>query len=639
MSLAAVPKQTEPGLSADLSQAGTARLPDAVTDADALDLLFCYQRIANPALRRTALSCVQTLAAHEGVRDRTPKPATRRATQRPLDVLKFGSSVLRTPADAPEAVTEIYRAVRQGRRVLAVVSAFDGVTDRLIGDAQAFGCAHDNVHLPRYVALGEETSAALLALACDRAGLTVAALSPAEIGILAEGDRETAKPTGLDAAVIERAFETNDVVVVPGFTARDRDGNVVLLGRGGSDLTAVFLGAELGADRVRLVKDVDGVYDRDPKSNHEALRFAALTWSAARDVAGKLVQARALDMAEDRGVAIEIAALGREDATAIGPNGQPPVSAPSVKRAASRAPLRVAVAGCGVVGGGIVDRLRRRADAFEITGVLVRDPMKLRDIDAAGLMVTEPEALLEWEPEVVVDVLSCAKTGAWLSQAALDAGVSVVSANKQAVISAHARLAAAAQRTGARLYCSASVGGGAPLIETVRAARKSGPIARLDGVLNGTVNFLLGRLAAGERFADALKAAQAAGLAEEDPSADLDGRDAAAKLRILALEAFDELVGAVDVDRAVLDDKVIQCAASQPLKQVSRLSWENGRLKAQVVFAPDPQFAGLDADRNRLRVVGMDGRVFTAQGRGAGRWPTTESVLSDLLDFRAARAS
>jgi homoserine dehydrogenase len=213
----------------------------------------------------------------------------------------------------------------------------------------------------------------------------------------------------------------------------------------------------------------------------------------------------------------------------------------------------------------------------------------------------------------------------------------VVSANKQAVIMAHPRLADAARRSGATLAASACVGGGAPLIETVRLARAAGPIARLDGVLNGTVNFLLARLHAGDAFDDALRAAQAAGLAEEDPSADLDGRDAAAKLRILALEAFDESIAEADVERAVLDDRIIRLAANEPLKQVSRLGWENGRLKAQVAFAPDAAFAACDADRNHLRVVGIDGRVHSAKGRGAGRWPTAESVLSDLLDLHARR--
>ena len=95
MTLAAVPKQPDPGLSEDLSQSGTSRLPDAVTDAETLDLLFSFQRIGNPALRRTALSCVSTLAAHDGGREPAPKPATRRVHRRPLDVLKFGSSVLK----------------------------------------------------------------------------------------------------------------------------------------------------------------------------------------------------------------------------------------------------------------------------------------------------------------------------------------------------------------------------------------------------------------------------------------------------------------------------------------------------------------------------------------------------------------
>jgi homoserine dehydrogenase len=633
MTLAAVPKQPDPALLQDPSQDGTLRLPDAAHDPESLDLLFSFRRIANPALRRTALSCVQTLATHEADRAKAPRPASVRTPARPLEVLKFGSSVLRSPADAPEAVTEIYRAVRKGRRVLAVVSAFDGVTDRLLQDAETFGCGHDNIHLPRYVALGEETSAALLAMACDRAGLGVTALSPTQIGILAEGEREAATPVALDTQSIEQAFETCDVVVVPGFTARDADGGVVLLGRGGSDLTAVFLAAELGADRVRLVKDVDGVYDRDPKSNREALRFGAVSWSEAHKVAGKLIQARALSLAEARGLNVEIGAVGREDATLIGPT-----SGPAAKRGTRAAPLRVAVAGCGVVGAGVIERLKRRPDAFELVGVLVRDLKKPRDVDVAGLLTPDPDALLAGKPEVIVDALSCAKTGARLSEAALSAGVHVVSANKQAVIAAHKRLTAVAERSGARLAYSASVGGGAPLIETVRVARNNGPVARVEGVLNGTVNFLLGRLAAGQSFEEALKAARLAGLAEEDPSADLDGRDAAAKLRILALEAFGEEIAEDEVERAALNDDVIAAAARAPLKQISRLSYENGRLRARIVFAADQGFAVADADRNIVRATGLDGRVFTAKGRGAGRWPTTESVLSDLLDLRAAMA-
>jgi homoserine dehydrogenase len=632
MSLAAVPKQTAP-FSFDDAPASAA--PNGLfalnPDPESEDLLHSFRRIANPALRRTALSCVQTLASHEPSLAASARRSLSRAQARPLVVLKFGSSVLRSPADAPEAVTEIYRAVREGRRVIAVVSAFEGVTDRLLADARALGCGHDNLHLPRYVAMGEETSAALLALACDRAGLSVTALAPGQIGITAQGDRECAEPVGFDPSLIEAAFQGHDVVIVPGFTAHDSKGNVVLLGRGGSDLTAVYLGAELHAERVRLVKDVDGVYDRDPKTSGEALRFGAISWGAARGVAGKLIQDRALDLAEQRSLAVEIGAIGREAATRIGHEGGPPAK----RIAQSR--LRVAIAGCGVVGGGLIQRMRRRADAFEIVGVLVRDLAKPRDVDVDGLLTCDPKALLALKPDVVVDALSCARTGAELAEAALNAGIHVVSANKQGVISAHARLSAAAERGRACLLYSAAVGGGAPLIETVRAARLDGPIARVEGVLNGTVNFLLARLAAGDTFEAALAQAQAAGLAEEDPSADLDGRDAAAKLRILALEAFGVTLAEAEVERATLDETVIHAAAIAPLKQISRLSLENGRVKATVTFAPDPAFAAADADRNMLRVTGTEGQVRTARGRGAGRWPTTESVLSDLLDLWAPK--
>ncbi|HEX8233545.1 MAG TPA: homoserine dehydrogenase [Caulobacteraceae bacterium] len=571
---------------------------------------------------------VEALAARQGLAQ--PAPAAEPA--RPLVVLKFGSSVLRGPADAPEAVTEIYRWVREGRRVLAVVSAFQGVTDRLLADARAIGCTHDNPHLPRYVALGEESSAALLAIACDRAGLSATSLSCMELGLRAEGPLEEAEPTGLDPANIEAAFAAHDVVIVPGFTARNGEGRTVLLGRGGSDLSAAYLAAELGAERVRLVKDVDGVYEHDPKGEAEALRFGHISWDATRHIAGRLIQGRALDFAERRSLEIEVGASGRGEVTVIGS-----VAGPPVRRAASR-PLRVAVAGCGVVGGGVIERLQARSDAFEVVGVLVRDPAKPRPAGIEHLLTTEAGDLLSAEPDILVEALSCARTSDELMRTALGQGLDVVSANKQAVVAGHADLRALAEASGARWLYSAAVGGGAPLIELVRRARSHGGIAVVEGVLNGTVNFMLDRLAAGDSFPAALASAQANGLAEADPSADLDGRDAAAKLRILALEAFGEAVGEAEVRREALDEHVARVAALGRLKQVSRAAYEGGRLTASVNFSADPVFSGVDVDRNLLRLTMADGAVWTARGRGAGRWPTSESVLSDLLDIAAERA-
>jgi homoserine dehydrogenase len=185
---------------------------------------------------------------------------------------------------------------------------------------------------------------------------------------------------------------------------------------------------------------------------------------------------------------------------------------------------------------------------------------------------------------------------------------------------------------------AAGGGGAAPLIELVRRARREGPVAALEGVLNGTVNFMLDRLAQDDSFAQALGAAQAAGLAEADPSADLDGRDAAAKLRILALEAFGVVLSEDEVSRETLDERMAMRAALQPLKQVARIGMRHGRLVASVAFEPAGELATVGGDRNLLKVTSADGRVWTAGGRGAGRWPTTESVFADLGELVRARS-
>jgi homoserine dehydrogenase len=174
---------------------------------------------------------------------------------------------------------------------------------------------------------------------------------------------------------------------------------------------------------------------------------------------------------------------------------------------------------------------------FHLVGVLVRDPARPRDpAPPTALTVTDPAALLAREPDVLIDALSDPSTGLALTRAALARGIHVVTANKQAVVEDLFPLARQAHRAGVSLRISACVGGGVPMIETVRAARAHAPIVALEAVLNGTVNFLLNRLAEGVDFDAAVAEAQGLGLAEADPSADLSGRDAAAKLAILAAE-------------------------------------------------------------------------------------------------------
>lgn len=564
-----------------------------------------------------------------------PLPAARARDASPVVVMKFGSSVLAGPADAPAVASDIYAEVRRGRRVIAVVSAFAGETDRLLAEARALGLAHDNPLLPAYVVQGEERSAALAALACDRVGLSATTLSVRELGIAAEGPAEHARPRTLNRAALDHALDRHEVVVVPGFGAM-ADGRVVLMGRGGSDLTALFLAAELGLDHVQLVKDVDGLYDRDPNADPAARRYDRASWAEAKALGGGLVQPDALDLAEARRLRVEVRNHADGHRTVIGPDSAPP------RPVQPAGPLRVAVAGCGVVGGGALSRLLgdRR---FEVVGVLVRDPARPRDVpgvaaaDLAPLLTADAATLLDRAPDILLEALSEAGAGHALIRAALQRGVDVASANKQAVSRDPAGLLALAEAHGARLLWSASVGGGAPMMETLRAARAEGGVAAFEAVLNGTVNFMLERLGDGAAFETALAEARAAGFAEEDPSSDLEGLDAAAKVRLLAFEAFGVMPDEADIPRDILS---AFSPAAVGTRQLCRCRMDNGRPVAEVRLvagAVDPLFAALKGEGNALKLIAADGSVVRCRGRGAGRWATAESLLADLSDLAARR--
>jgi len=242
-----------------------------------------------------------------------------------LTVVKFGSSVLRGEEDLPVVVKEIARWLRNKQYVLAVVSAFGNTTEKLFKRARSYGdtCYEGGTNeeaVARLVATGEEEAAALLALALGRAGMRAKLLGPEQIRLIGEGTPLDARLTGVSAERIWSAFTEADVVVVPGFIARTVRGTTVLLGRGGSDLTAVFLAHKLRAGRCRLVKDVDGLYSRDPKSadGMSSERYEKLGWEEALGLRGRVVQLKALEFARDNRLRFEVAEIGREHGTVVG---------------------------------------------------------------------------------------------------------------------------------------------------------------------------------------------------------------------------------------------------------------------------------------------------------------------------------
>jgi homoserine dehydrogenase len=278
-----------------------------------------------------------------------------------------------------------------------------------------------------------------------------------------------------------------------------------------------------------------------------------------------------------------------------------------------RRPHRVVLLGHGTVGGGVYEALRAWPDRFAVVGVGVRHPERHPGVPRE-LLETDVLGLVERQADIVVELLGGLDPATALIDAALRLGRQVVTANK-AVIARRPDLAQ-------RVHHSASVGGAIPVLETVRRYGRS--LTRIEGVLNGTCNFVLGRIADGASFDEAVRAAQAAGFAEADPSTDLHGWDAAHKAVVVAREAFGIDLAAEDVAREELTE-----ARPGRWRQVVEITRGGASVRLREVDR-GPFSALVDAD-NCVCLFHPQG-VEVLRGKGAGRWPTTTSVLSDLLD-------
>ena len=558
-----------------------------------------------------------------------------------LCVLKFGSSVLEHEADYRTAAQEVYRHVRDGEKIVAVVSALAGETDFLLEQAALVGGDAPPALVARLARVGELRSAALMALALCRMGVRACALDPHEMKLEAEGDPLDSNLCGLDADAVHAKFEDHDVVVVPGFTAGHEEHGVVTLGRGGTDLTAVFFAARLGSKRVRLLKDVDGVYAEDPAKNPRAERYGTLDYEAAAEASAGLIQPKAIHAAQVEHIAVEVAAIGHHEATVI-------AALPARKEVPVEwQPLRVALLGCGAVGAGVLSYLEQRPDLFRVNPVLVRHP-QLHASEGGAVFTSSPQDALAGDPDLVIELIGGADYPAEIMCAALHRGAHVVTANKAALAGHYDALHACAKAGGATLSYAAAVGGGTPILETLERLGEDGAVVEVEGVLNGTANFLLGRLSEGWAFDDAVARAQELGFAEEDPAADVDGHDAADKLSVLAREAF----GVAVPPRFIVKQSLRDVAAGEPqaalargevLKQVGRCRLrEDGSIEAEVrieALPADHPLAGARNEENRFLVTDHKGAKLAVNGKGAGRWPTAAAVFADVMDLQRSLAA
>ncbi|HXX36907.1 MAG TPA: homoserine dehydrogenase [bacterium] len=320
--------------------------------------------------------------------------------------------------------------------------------------------------------------------------------------------------------------------------------------------------------------------------------------------------------------------------------------------------LRIGLLGCGTVGSAVIrllrtngEEIRRRTGlALRVVRVAVAHPEKSRGIvfEPGVLTGNAPEVVTDARVDCVTEVMGGVEPARTLLLDAIERGKSVVTANKQLVARHGPELFAAAARAGVDLRLEASVGGGLPVIQPLKESLAANRIGELWGILNGTTNYILTKMTSeGWTFERALGEAQRRGFAEADPSDDVDGHDAAAKLAILATIAFHTPVRADDVyregiRRITAQDIAFARELGFAVKLLAIARDRDGRVEAHVhpAFLPlGHPLAAIHDELNALFVRGdFAGEVMTV-GRGAGGEPTASAVVADLIDVARNRAA
>jgi len=312
--------------------------------------------------------------------------------------------------------------------------------------------------------------------------------------------------------------------------------------------------------------------------------------------------------------------------------------------------LRVGLLGCGTVGTAVArllhehreDIARRAGCRLEVSKVAVRDPSKRRDVpvDASAFTADPMDVIDDPDVDIVCELMGGSEPAGSLILAAFDRDKPVVTANKELLSTRGRELFDASEAKGLDLYFEAAVGGGIPLVRPLKESLTGERLTRIIGIVNGTTNFVLTRMSEnGMSFADALEEAQRLGYAEADPSADVDGHDAAAKCAILASIAFNARVVAADVFRegiAGVSTEDIEFARrlGYVVKLLAIAELHEERIAARVHPAMIPSNHPLAAVRDAFNGVFVEGPnvgELMFYGRGAGGEPTATAVIGDLV--------
>lgn len=308
----------------------------------------------------------------------------------------------------------------------------------------------------------------------------------------------------------------------------------------------------------------------------------------------------------------------------------------------------IALLGCGSVGGGFIsllrdhhEQIRRRYRVdLRVKGILVRDRDRLRD-GVDRLLVTDDPVEAAGSAGIVVELLGGLEPARTMIRNALAGSRNVVTANKHLLAVAGTDLHELASVHRVRIGFEASVCGAIPIVRVLRSHLNCLDVGEISGIVNGTTNFVITRMAStGCAFEEALSEAQRLGFAEADPTFDIEGIDAAHKLKILAELAFDQPVSLDDVTItgiAGINGRDLDAASSRGnvIRHVARARRRGGVIEMSVApeeLPRDHHFATVLGEENAILVSAAGAGEIFLRGKGAGSLPSASAVLADVVE-------
>jgi homoserine dehydrogenase len=314
--------------------------------------------------------------------------------------------------------------------------------------------------------------------------------------------------------------------------------------------------------------------------------------------------------------------------------------------------LNVGLLGLGTVGTGIVEIINERRNTITVTSgtdirikkILVRNVNKTRNIDTEQLELTDnfEDILNDQEINVIVEVTGDLESSYRYITAALNSGKHVVTANKAVVSKYFGELSALANEKNLAFLYEASVGGGIPVLKPLKEQLELNEITEVQGILNGTCNYILTRMInEGKDYGEVLKIAQELGYAEADPSADVEGHDTLRKLRILATLALqaditeeDILLDGISSINATDVENIRKMDSTVKLIAEARKTDKGFTAIVQPMIVKNSNyFANVNMAFNSIAFKGNNVGELKFYGAGAGKLPTANAVLSDVLDI------